>query len=250
MKLGFCFLVKEGLNHVSLWESFLRPIPPGSAGIYVHAKTPTPWPVLNGAWIDPAPLETAWGERSLVEATQRLFVAAINDGCDAMVLLSGDMLPLHPFSWIQAFCRQTRLALQPRHGLSERQVRANAERFVQIAPYFGLSVDQLRKQNMFFVIQREAICRIIESASVDDFPLLQLADEYYWVNHLIRIGAEWQSSNVVFCNSDPTRTQAKVMELTPALLESCRNDGYGFIRKITSLDDQVRADLQAVYESI
>ena len=111
-------------------------------------------------------------------------------------------------------------------------------------------MDQLRKQNMFFVILREVICRIIESASVDYFPLLQLADEYYWVNHLIRIGAEWQSSNVVFCNSDPTRTQAKVMELTPALLESCRNDGYGFIRKITSLDDQVRADLQAVYESI
>ena len=247
VKLGFCFLIKEGLSHVSLWTRFLGASPPGSFGIYVHAKRSDPWPVIDGAWIDPSPLTTSWGDRSLVAATQRLFVAAIDDGCDAMVLVSGDMLPLQSFDWIQAFCRQTRVSVQPRLGLSARQLQANAQRFEEIAPYFGLELVQLRKQNMFFVIQAEAAARIMETARVDDFPLLQLADEYYWVNHLIRTRADWHASNVVYCNPDPTRTQALNLRLTSDLLRTCCEQGYAFIRKIQSLDHQMITELEACY---
>ena len=187
MKLGFCFLIKEGLNHVSLWSRFLAASSPGLVGVYVHAKTSAPAPILDGAWVDPSPLPTAWGDRSLVEATQRLFMAAIDDGCDAMVLLSGDMLPLQSFDWVQHFCGQNRFSLQPREGLCERQISANAKRFQQLSPYFGLEVEQLRKQNMFFVIQRQDAIGVLDSARLDDFPLMQLADEYYWINHLIRL---------------------------------------------------------------
>ena len=249
MKLGFCFLIKDGLSQLALWERFLAPAPPGSFGIYVHAKTPTPRPVLTGSRVDHSPLATAWGDWSLVAATQRLFATAIDGGCDAMVLVSGDMLPLQSFDWIRAFCQETRISVQPSEGLNQRQRLANAERFVQIAPYFGLPIDQLRKQNMFFVIQRNAACRIASMASLEAFPLQQLADEYYWVNHLIRLGLDWQPSNVVFCNPDSTRTQALPMALTLELLQSSRAAGFAFIRKITSVDEQARRQLQAIYDS-
>ena len=249
VKLGFCFLIKDGLSQCSLWERFLAPASSDSFGIYVHAKTPTPHPVLAGSCVDPSPLATAWGEKSLVEATQRLFSSAMDDGCDAMVLLSGDMLPLQPFAWIKAFCEQTRFSVQPSEGLNQRQRFANAERFAQIAPYFGLPIDQVRKQNMFFVIQRNDACRITDMASLEAFPLQQLADEYYWINHLIRLGVDWQLSNVVFCNPDPSRTQALSMTLTPDLLSSSRAAGFGFIRKITSVDAQAHQHLEAIYDS-
>ena len=216
-------------------------------GLYVHAKTSAPFPILDGAWVDPSPLTTAWGDRSLVAATQRLFMAAIDDGCDAMVLLSGDMLPLQSCDWIHHFCRQNRLSLQPRDGLSERQLLANAQRFRQLAPYFGLEVEQLRKQNMFFVIQRQDAIRIMDAAKLDDFPLMQLADEYYWVNHLIRTNADWHESNVVYCNPDPTRTQALNLHFTADLLRKCRQENYAFIRKIQTLDPQLKMDLEACY---
>ena len=216
-------------------------------GVYVHAKTAAPCPILDAAWVDPCPLTTAWGDRSLVAATQRLFTAAIDDGCDAMVLLSGDMLPLQSFDWIQQFCRRNRLSLQPRDGLSERQLLANSKRFQQLAPYFGLELEQLRKQNMFFVIQRQEAIQIMVAAKLDDFPLMQLADEYYWVNHLIRMNADWHESNVVYCNPDPTRTQALNLRLTVDLLRKCRRENYAFIRKIQALDPQVKMDLEACY---
>ena len=117
MKLGFCFLIKDGLSQLSLWERFLAPALPGAFGIYVHAKTPSPSPVLEGSCVDPSPLATAWGEKSLVAATERLFAAAIDDGCDAMVLLSGDMLPLQPFDVMAA------LRLRPLEQLQELACR-------------------------------------------------------------------------------------------------------------------------------
>jgi len=249
VKLGFCFLIKDGLSQLSLWERFLAPASPGAFGIYVHAKTPSPSPVLEGSCVDPSPLATAWGEKSLVAATERLFAAAMDDGCDAMVLLSGDMLPLQPFDWIRLFCEQTRVSVQPGQGLNQRQRLANAERFAELAPYFGLPSERLRKQNMFFVIQRNAASRISALASLEAFPLQRLADEYYWINHLIGFGLEWQPSNVVFCNPDPTRTQALSMRLTPDLLSSTRASGFGFIRKITGIDAQALQHLEAIYDS-
>lgn len=249
VKLGFCFLVKNGLNQLSLWQRFLASASPDSFGVYVHAKTSTPHPVLAGSWVDPSPLATAWGDQSLVAASQRLFAAAMDDGCDSMVLVSGDMLPLQSFAWIRSFCEETRLSVQPRWGLNRRQRLANAERFARLSPYFGLSLDRLRKQNMFFVIRRDAVCRISSMANLESFPLQQLADEYYWINHLISLRLRWKPSNVVFCNPDFTRTQAISMALTPELLRKSRAAGFGFIRKVASVDQQARQYLEVIYDS-
>ena len=249
MKLGFCFLVKEGLSHCSLWESFFAAVPPNAYGVYVHAKNSSPHPVLVGSWVDPAPINTAWGDRSLVAATQRLLLTAIDDDCDAMVLVSGDMLPLQSFRWIQEFCGQTRFSVQPQVGLSERQIRANVKRYSLLSNYLCLPASELKKQNMFFSIKRDDFLKIVSEAEISEFPLYELADEYYWINHLIRIGAEWRSSKVVFCNPDPTKTQALMLNLTSELLRSCFSNGYAFIRKIAGIDSEAIRDLRRIYSA-
>ena len=204
-------------------------------------------PILIGSCVDPVPIHTAWGDRSLVAATQRLFSMAVDDDCDSMVLLSGDMLPLQSFRWIQEFCGQTRFSVQPQVGLSERQIKANVRRFSLLSDYLCLSVEVLKKQNMFFSIKRDDFLKIVAEAKISEFPLHELADEYYWINHLIRIGSEWKSSNVVFCNPDPTKTQALVLNLTPDLLSSCFSEGYAFIRKIADIDVAAMRDLKRIY---
>ena len=163
MKLGFCFLIKEGLSHCSLWEDFFRGAPFDAYGVYVHAKTSVPFPVLFGSFVDPDPLSTSWGSQSLIAATERLFSRAVGDGCDAMILLSGDMLPLQSFAWVEKFCAQTRFSIQPWSGLTSRQISANIERFSLISSYFQLSVNQLKKQNMFFVITRDDFQKVIDN---------------------------------------------------------------------------------------
>jgi hypothetical protein len=130
--IAFCFLVKDSINNLDLWSTFFEGIASSRFRIYVHAKTPYPSAVPDGAVIDSDPLPTAWGELSLVMATHRLFDQAMEDGCSSMVLLSGDMLPLWPFERIQERCQSTRFSLQPADGLTERQSSANAARYQQI----------------------------------------------------------------------------------------------------------------------
>ena len=150
MCIAFCFLVKESVNNLDLWSAFFEGVAPSRFRVFVHAKTPFPSAVPDGALIDSDPLPTAWGELSLVMATRRLFDQALQDGCTSMVLLSGDMLPLWSFERIQERCQSTRFSLQPTEGLTERQSSANAARYAQMAPWLGLDVSQMMKQNMFF----------------------------------------------------------------------------------------------------
>lgn len=118
------------------------------------------------------------GDLSLVMATRRLFDQALQDGCSSMVLLSGDMLPLWPFERIQERCQSTRFSLQSSGGLTERQSSANAARYAQMAPWLGLDVSQMVKQNMFFSVSA-ADYRSVPGRPLRGCPLKQLADEYY-----------------------------------------------------------------------
>lgn len=81
VSIAFCFLVKDSVNNLDLWSAFFEGVAPSRFHFYVHAKTPSPSAVPDGAVIDSDPLPTAWGELSLVMATRRLFDQALQDGC-------------------------------------------------------------------------------------------------------------------------------------------------------------------------
>ena len=247
MAIAFCFLVKDSINNLDLWSTFFEGIASSRFRIYVHAKTPYPSAVPDGAVIDSDPLPTAWGELSLVMATHRLFDQAMEDGCSSMVLLSGDMLPLWPFERIQERCQSTRFSLQPADGLTERQSSANAARYQQMAPWLGLDISQMMKQNMFFSMG-SADYRSVRGRPLSDCPLKKLADEYYWVNALIAAERTVGSDGFLYCNPDRTRTQACSLDLTTELLIECRKRHNLFIRKVAKVDTAPASFLKEIYK--
>ena len=247
MAIGFCFLIKDSVDNIDLWAAFFEGIASSQCRIYVHAKTPSACAVPDGAVVDSDPLPTAWGELSLVMATQRLFDQAMEDGCTSMVLLSGDMLPLWPFERIQDQCQSTRFSLQPTEGLTERQSSKNAERYAQMAPWLGLDRSQMMKQNMFFSIS-SADYQSVRGLPLSDCPLRQLADEYYWVNALTASQRTVRADRFLYCNPDPTGTQACVLNLTPELLSECRQSGSLLICKVDQVDSVPAYLLKDSYE--
>ena len=249
MAIGFCFLIKDSVNNLELWAAFFEGIASSQYRIYVHAKTPSACAVPDGAVVDSDPLPTAWGELSLVMATQRLFDQALEDGCTSMILLSGDMLPLWPFERIQDQCQGTRFSLQPTEGLTERQSGKNAERYAQMAPWLGLDRSQMMKQNMFFSIS-SADYQSVRGLSLSDCPLRQLADEYYWVNALTASGRTVRADYFLYCNPDRTRTQACALNLTPELLSECRQRGYLFVRKVAEVESVSASLLKEIYQQV
>ena len=221
-------------------------VPQDQVRCYVHAKSARPEPVFSDAWVEPDPLPTAWGCLSLVLASRRLFEQAWADGCTAMVLLSGDMLPLKSFQEIRQICCETQLSLQPRAGLNERQQAANQRRFREIAPWFGCDHSVLRKQNMFFAVTA-ADYALLRQFDPSSFPLEKLADEYFWVNCFVRLGYEVCDNRFLFCNPDLTRTQAASFHLDETLLAECWGGGYCFIRKVVSVSPWADERLRSVY---
>lgn len=247
MSIAFCFLVKDSVNNLDLWSAFFEGVAPSRFHVYVHAKTPSPSAVPDGAVIDSDPLPTAWGELSLVMATRRLFDQALQDGCRSMILLSGDMLPLWSFERIEERCQSTRFSLQVKEGLTERQASANAARYAQMAPWLGLDVSQMMKQNMFFSVS-SADYRSVPGRSLRGCPLRQLADEYYWVNALIAAKCTVHNDNFLYCNPDQTRTQACALDLTSELLLECRKNRYLFIRKVSTVNAVSASLLRDIYQ--
>ena len=247
MAIAFCFLVKDSVNNLDLWSTFFERVGPSKFRIYVHAKTPFPSAVPDGAVIDSDPLPTSWGDLSLVLATRRLFDQAVKDGCNSMVLLSGDMLPLWPFERIQESCQSTRFSLQPTEGLTERQASANAARYAQMAPWLGLDISQMMKQNMFFSMSSSDY-QSVRGFPLSGCPLKQLTDEYYWVNALKVTQRTVSSDSFLYCNPDRTRTQACPLALTTELLVECRQSRYLFIRKVATVDVASASFLKEIYE--
>ncbi len=247
VSIAFCFLIKDSVNNLDLWSAFFEGVDPSSFRVYVHAKTPFPSAVPAGAVIDADPLPTAWGDLSLVMATRRLFDQALQDGCSSMVLLSGDMLPLWPFERIRERCQSTRFSLQPSGGLTERQSSANAARYAQMAPWLGLDVSQMVKQNMFFSVS-SADYRSVPGRPLRGCPLKQLADEYYWVNALIAAKYAVHNDNFLYCNPDQTRTQACALDLTSELLMACRKSRYLFIRKVSMVNAVLASLFRDIYQ--
>jgi len=132
MKIGFCFLVKNNIPYQEIWQKFFSNADRSSYSIYVHAKSNVVSTVLDNVFIDPHPLVTEWASISLVHATKRLLETAFNDGCEAVVFLSGDSLPIWNFKTICNLCTKTLFSLQPKEDLHQYQIKKTNENTIEL----------------------------------------------------------------------------------------------------------------------
>ena len=238
MKIGFCFLVKEGISNEIYWYHFFKSAKKDSYKIYVHAKTPSVNTILENVSIDNNPLETEWASISLVHATKRLIDTAFNDQCGSVVFISGDTLPLWNFKVIHRVCSGTVFGLQPKENLKKFQIKMNDREHKRIRKYYQLSPTfELVKQHMFFSIQRSDY-DLISNISIDNFPCKEVPDEYFWANQLLMNGCTLDDKNYIFVSDDSTKTQALPWIIDCDLLQYTRSKGFLFIRKIIGFADE------------
>ena len=67
--------------------------------------------------------------------------------------------------------------------------------------------------------------------------LIELVDQYFWVNALL--AAQWAicADGFLYCNPNRTYTLACALDLTTELLAQCRKSRYLFVRKVAQVDD-------------
>lgn len=237
MKIGFCFLVKNKISKENLWGKFFDTANISNYSVYIHAKTRFVSSSLSRVSVDPNPIETEWASISLVKATKRLLETAFNDGCNSVIFLSGDSLPLWNFKIIQRVCTETLFSLQPKQDLLKWQTGKNNREYERIRKYYQLDPSfELFKQNMFFCIKKSDY-NLIENISIDLFPSQEVPDEYFWANQLLMHGNNVFNSNFIYANDDTTKTQSLSWIVDGELLHQARSKGFLFIRKVTGFSD-------------
>lgn len=238
-RIGFCFLVYGVVEFRDVWSHFLDGVDPSRYGVFVHSKRPSLGGGLAGAVVLEDPEPTAWGEISLVKATARLFRAARDDGCDALVLLSDTMLPLAPFEVLAGRLRSTVFQVQTAPSEEEFEARAgNRKMIAGKLPPDTVLPPTVTKANMFFALDAASFTRLDAAPRYDAFSTIWVgaSDEYYWINMARAAGLGYREGNFVYCSSDYAGvTAAELHDIDERLLEELGRLDFLFVRKVRSI---------------
>ncbi len=74
-KIAFCFLIYDSINHEELWNNFFANADRNKYTIYIHYKENLPLKHFEDNKIKNS-IPTAWGDKSLVKASNLLFRTA------------------------------------------------------------------------------------------------------------------------------------------------------------------------------
>jgi hypothetical protein len=152
-KIALCFLVYDRIECEVLWERWLKSHPDGDKfTLYVHSKFDfqIESEFLRGRMnvlTDTVPTE--WGGYSLVEATQRLFIAAMADANNyKYVLLSHTCIPVKPANYVWKFLTCNNLSYIFESKKTERWPRY--KELLRIVPHQKIS-----KHHQWIILRRQ-----------------------------------------------------------------------------------------------
>jgi hypothetical protein len=100
-KIAFCFMIYDSFNHEELWKKFFDSANRNQYNIYIHYKENKPLTYFEDKKLGES-IPTAWGDVSLVKASNLLFKTAFEDDPDnyKFVLVSNSCIPLKSFDAI------------------------------------------------------------------------------------------------------------------------------------------------------
>ena len=101
MRIAFCFLIYDTINHEDLWDVFFTGVDPSLYSIHVHYKTDVPLGSRFESQKLPHCIPTNWGDISLVKAQNLLLEAALRDADTThFVFISNSCIPLKSFAHV------------------------------------------------------------------------------------------------------------------------------------------------------
>jgi len=118
-KIAFCFLIYDSINHEELWKKFFEKSTKSKYNIYIHYKENLPLKYFEENKLDHC-IETAWGHKSLVQASNLLFKKAFDDTANyKFVLLSNSCIPLKSFDNVYDFLTKDNMGYVNESGYSD-----------------------------------------------------------------------------------------------------------------------------------
>jgi hypothetical protein len=100
MKLAFCFLIYDKINHEDLWNIFFSNVDTSKYSIYIHYKRNAPLQYFE-AYKLPNCIETKHGDISLVYAQNILLSEGLKDSENRhFIFVSGSCIPFKSFNYI------------------------------------------------------------------------------------------------------------------------------------------------------
>jgi hypothetical protein len=100
MKIAFCFLIYDSINHEDLWNDFFHAADKESYSIYIHSKLNRPLKYLDDYKISKH-IKTKWGDITIVKAQCLLLEEALKDQDNQIfIFISGSCIPVKSFQYI------------------------------------------------------------------------------------------------------------------------------------------------------
>ena len=241
-KIGFCFLIYDEIYNQKLWKEFFKNIPKNEYGIYIHSKKKINKDLPNSKnYINF--IETKWGDISLVHATYFIFRQAFLDGCDYLLLLSGDTIPLGKFNYVKDHLNSSIFSVQPKQLNTEKQNNFNMNVYKRLGKQITNNIDfnNFKKQNMFFGITKEDYEKIY---TVRDkiclFKNCCCPDEYYFINIFTLLNLKYKDNYIFVNNDSKSNTQSKLFKFDEIKYSSIKKENFLFVRKIRKIPSKFR----------
>tara|TARA_R110002167_G_scaffold337281_1_gene544750 strand:- start:307 stop:1158 length:852 start_codon:yes stop_codon:yes gene_type:complete len=203
MKIGFCFIVKHNIEYENIWARFFQKYSPSQYGIYVHPKHLHGFECnIDNVNVTENWVKTDWGARSLTQASINVLQDAVDDGCDYLVLLAGDTVPICSFNDILNMSSHSAFATYPCPAPASKRVmharwRGTSREFKEKYP-----IERWVKQNMFFSMLAEDFNTIISAGMwANHFPRTRITDEHFFINSCKFLNISYKElPNLVVCS--------------------------------------------------
>ena len=179
MKIAFCFLIYDTINHEDLWNLFFQNVDTNKYAIYIHYKTFTPFKYFEKHRLDNC-IETEYAKVSLIHAQRLLFSKAYDEGCYKMFCLSNSCIPLKSFDYIYHFLTRDDFGHFNIAPQSQRFPRARS-----LIQYYGKNI--IQKSSQWFILNR-TICQSIlnyDKNKIDDqYRDVYAPEEFYFITNV------------------------------------------------------------------
>ena len=186
VKLGFCFLVYDIINHEDIWYNFFKGVDTEKYAIYIHYKTQKPLKYFEAYKLKSC-LETKYGHVSIIHAHNLLFSHAFIDNCYKIISLSQACVPLKSFDYIYDILTKDSLAhfnIAPREQCFPRcntLLEFYDEKYIQ-------------KASNWFILNR-VLCETIlqDKENINrEYGNIRSPEEHYYLTTLFARGLEDQ----------------------------------------------------------
>lgn len=179
MKIAFCFLVYDIINHEELWNLFFLNVDTNKYTIYIHYKDNKPLKYFEKYKLNNC-IETKYADVTLIHAHRLLFKKAYDEGCDKIISLSQSCIPFKSFDHVYEFL--TKDDYGHFNIMPQKQCFPNCNSLIK---YYDKNV--IQKSYEWFILNRKT-CELIlsyDKEKIDnEYSSIYAPEEIYFITNI------------------------------------------------------------------